>query len=67
MSQLERITFRDDPQQAFNEAIAAGRLSDKAEAANYANRYMYMGDKLNKHGQRVPMFKHMDTREYLPD
>ena len=47
--------------QAFEEAIAAGRLSDKPAANNYAGHYMYMGTH-----DGVDLFKHIDTRQYLP-
>ncbi len=56
-------TFRD-AQQAFKEAIAAGRLSAEPTSDNYAGRFMYMGTK----PEPTPrdLFKHIDTREYLP-
>lgn len=51
-----------NPQQAFDAAITAGRLSDNPTAPNYAGHYMYMGTE----GTR-DLFKHRDTREYLRD
>ena len=48
-------TYRDEPQQAFAEAIASGRLTERT-AADYM--YMYTQD-------GVDAFKHRDTREYL--
>lgn len=47
---------------AFDAAIAAGRLSTDPGAANYVGRYMFMG--AARDGR--DLFKHIDTREYLP-
>lgn len=55
------MTFRDS-NEAFADAIKAGRLSDFRLAANYAGKYMYMGT--NEAGE--DLFKHIDTRQYLP-
>jgi len=52
-----------DPQLAFRDAIASGRLSSNPAAENYAGRYMYMGTRCNGKGDA---FKHSLTREYLP-
>lgn len=52
-------TFKD-AQQAFKEAIEAGRLSVNPQAENYAGDFMYMGTWDGKDA-----FKHRDTREYL--
>lgn len=52
--------FRD-PQQAFAEAIASGRLSDSPAAANYAGYYMYMGPGTDGRDS----FKHYNTRQYI--
>ena len=55
----KKMTFRDS-QQAFNDAIKAGRLSEVPEASNYAGRYMYMGtDATGK-----DLFKNIDSRQY---
>ncbi len=54
-------TFKD-PEQVFDEAVAAGRLSDTPGTDNYAGRYMYMGT-----WDGIDMFKHINTRQYLPD
>ncbi len=51
-----------DPQQAFELAIAQGRLSTDPTATNYAGFYMYMGP------SKTPgkdAFKHSATRQYL--
>ena len=63
-------TFRD-AQQAFRDAIANGRLSDDPTAANYAGRYMYMHTQqqpplMGRSAAQRDLFKHIDTREYLP-
>ena len=48
-------------QQAFEEAISAGRLSEDPASEVYAGRFMYMHtDLLGDH------FKDRETREYLP-
>ena len=48
-------------QQAFEEAIASGRLSADPVAGNFAGNYLYMGTWDGKDA-----FKHVETREYLP-
>ena len=53
------MDFRDS-RTAFDEAIAAGRLSADQEATNYAGHYMYMGTQ-----NGIDLFKHIDTRQYL--
>mgnify|MGYP001594870402 CR=1 FL=1 len=60
--------------QAFDAAIAQGRLSTDAGAENYAGHYMYMGDwpqgkfRLAS-GHQISefraQFKHRDTRQYI--
>ena len=52
-------TFKDS-EQAFQDAIDAGRLSVKEADANYAGNYMYMGT-----WDGVDSFKHINTRQYL--
>ena len=49
------ITYRDDPQRAFAEAIKSGRLTERT-AADFMYMYTQAG---------VDAFKHRDTREYL--
>ena len=46
--------------EAFDEAIEAGRLSAEPGDANYAGTYMFMGTRKGK-----DLFKHIMTREYL--
>lgn len=58
---IEVPTWKDS-ETAFNEAIAAGRLSTDPSADNYAGHYMYMGP--GKQGSDA--FKHHITRLYLP-
>lgn len=63
-----------DPQEAFNQAIKEGRLSDKEGDPNYAGDYMYMGTWL-QNGYDIAnnievsywkdLFKHILTREYI--
>ena len=52
-------TFKDSDQ-AFQDAIDAGRLSANEADANYAGNYMYMGTWAG-----VDRFKHINTRQYL--
>ena len=52
-------TFRDS-MTAFDEAIAAGRLSGEESADNFAGNYMYMGSV-----KGTDQFKHIATRRYL--
>ena len=59
MATATQPTFKD-AQQAFREAIAAGRLSDDQKALNYAGHYMYMGTYSG-----LDQFKHINTRQYL--
>ena len=54
------MTFKDSAQ-AFDEAIAANRLSTNQAASHYAGHYMYMGTE-----NGIDLFKHIDTRQYLP-
>ena len=56
---METPTFKD-AQEAFQEAIAAGRLSADRHSPIYAGKYMYMGTWDNQ-----DQFKHYDTRRYL--
>lgn len=52
------VTFKN-PDEAFTEAIKAGRLTADTKASNYAGRYLYMG---TTHGR--DLFKNIDTRKY---
>lgn len=49
-----------DPQASFESAIKAGILSTNETSDVYAGNYMYMG-----HQGDEPMFKNINTREYL--
>ena len=49
-----------EPRDAFEDAIAQGRLSEQVTAPNYAGRYMYMGT--DRDG--VDSFKNSVTRRY---
>lgn len=53
------IEFKDSDQ-AFDDAIRAGRLSDDESRSDYAGNFMYMGTHAG-----VDLFKNIDTREYL--
>lgn len=52
-------TFKN-PNQAFNEAIAAGRLTENKKDSNFAGNYMYMYTDKGKDA-----FKNIITRGYL--
>lgn len=57
-----------EPQQAFEVAIRAGRLSDDPKAENYAGKFMYMGTQTASYRplrQQKDLFKNIVTREYL--
>ena len=55
-----------DSQEAFREAIEAGRLSDDPKAENYAGRFMYMGTTPTAPGERPrDLFKDINSREYI--
>jgi len=57
--------FDEEPskesQVAFHKAIQSGRLSTVAKSPNFAGDFMYMGSQGGK-----DLFKHRDTRSYLP-
>ena len=57
---IKHMTFRNSVD-AFNDAIAAGRLSANESARNYAGHYMYMGTD----AKGIDLFKHINTRTYL--
>ena len=48
------------PQDAFDDAIKAGRLSADPHSPLFAGNYMYMGTRDDR-----DTFKHIDTRAYL--
>jgi hypothetical protein len=55
-----------DSQEAFEQAIKEGRLSDDPKAANYAGLYMYMGTTPTAPGERPrDLFKDINSREYI--
>ena len=56
---MTQPTFKDSDQ-AFQDAIDAGRLSANEADANYAGNYMYMGT-----WDGIDSFKHINTRQYL--
>ncbi len=56
------IEYRN-AQEAFEDAIRAGRLSADPKAQNFAGRFMYMGPSAD--GTK-DAFKNSMTREYLP-
>jgi hypothetical protein len=60
MNTAQKIPFTN-PDQAFDAAIAAGRLSADQSHVNWAGKYMYMGDDAS--GRHL--FKNRITREYL--
>lgn len=57
------MTFKD-PREAFDLAIAQGRLSADEKAPNYAGNYMFMGPSAQR--PAIDAFKHILTRDYLP-
>ena len=61
MAENQTPTFRD-ANHAFDDAIAAGRLSSNPVDANYAGNFMYMGT-----CGANDLFKNIDTRQYLPN
>jgi hypothetical protein len=58
---MKTPTFRDS-QEAFEQAIREGRLSDDRTSPLYAGHYMYMGT-----WSEVDTFKHILTRQYIPN
>jgi len=48
-----------NPQTAFETAIKGKLLSASSKEANFVGKYMYMGNKDDKH-----LFKNIITREY---
>ena len=60
-NQASDIMTYNDPKQAFDIAIAEGRLSTCPTHPRYAGKYMYMGTLEN--GRDT--FKHIETRQYI--
>jgi hypothetical protein len=58
---MNEITVRH-PRDAFDDAIASGRLSDDQAHPRFAGHYMYMGTRTSTGRD---LFKNIDTREYL--
>lgn len=58
------MTDWKDSDQAFEEAIASGRLSADSKDDNYAGRYVYMGPGVDLNGESGDTFKHYRTRQY---
>ena len=56
---MTQPTFKN-PDDAFQDAIDAGRLSANEADANYAGLYMYMGT-----WNGIDSFKHINTRQYI--
>ncbi len=57
------ITGFKNPQEAFEQAIKEGRLSDNPTDENYAGHYMYMGPGCGRL-EGKDAFKHSLTRKY---
>ena len=57
-----------ESRQAFALAIKQGRLSANETADNWAGHYMYMGNTKTDFGKAEDkdLFKHYDTRRYIP-
>ena len=55
------LNTQRQPQDAFEDAIAEDRLSLLKDAPDWAGNFMYMGTKNGR-----DLFKHIDSREYLP-
>ena len=54
---MSNFCIKDDMDEVFERAIDEGRMR-----SSEAGMYMYMGTR-----DGVDMFKHIDTREYLPE
>lgn len=57
-------TYRN-AEEAFEQAIACGRLSEDETSPAYAGLYMYMGTETSADGHKRDMFKNCDTRQYI--
>lgn len=56
------MTAEEQARQAFDSAIAQGRLSADESAENFAGLYMFMG---YDEDSGKALFKHYDTRRYI--
>ena len=56
-------TYKENPQQVFQDAIDAGILSIHESESNFAGNYMYMHTEHMGDLSR-DAFKHIDTRNY---
>ncbi len=54
----------NDSKQAFDNAIALGKLTAFSSKKNYAGNYMYMYSDEGEHGSIIDYFKNIDTRKY---
>ena len=54
----------NNPQLAFDHAIASGKLSAASNSFMYAGDFMYMGTEIDARGIEVDAFKHIVTRQY---
>ena len=57
------LFVRSEPQEVFERAIRAGRLSHDAKSPIFAGQFMYIGSTMGTHRD---LFKHIETRLYLP-
>lgn len=59
-TELSNEVIFKETRQAFEDAIAAGFLSEITAHTNYAGHYMYMGSR-----KGIDLFKNCVTRKYL--
>jgi len=61
------LNHRTEANQAFDKALASGRLSEDKNAPNYIGHYMYMGNTRRDYGKSEDrdLFKHYMTRQYI--
>lgn len=61
------LNSRSEADEAFNKALASGRLSEDKDAPNYIGHYMYMGNTRRDYGKEEDrdLFKHSLTRKYI--
>ena len=59
-------TYNLNAADCFDYAINAGVLSADPKASNFAGHYMYMGLQHADTDNAGLLFKHIDTRQYLP-
>ncbi len=58
------LFVHSEPQEVFERAIRAGRLSHDAKSPIFAGQFMYIGSTMGTHRD---LFKHIDSKLYLPD